>query len=111
MRIVIVWVLMAAFAGGATPAAANCSCQCIEGVARTLCSRVEEARDNPTACGTGAQRVVCAAIPPSATVPERFTPPKGASDCRAQRLWDPHSDRYTVVAKVCDLDLEAIGTK
>ena len=104
MRTVIAGILLLVGATAAMPAAATCSCQCIEGVARTLCSRQEEARENPSACGTGAQRVVCAAAPPPPSLPERYAPPDGATDCRSQRLWDPHSDRYSVVAKVCDLE-------
>ncbi len=111
MRSTIAGTLFIVCAASATPAAAVCSCQCIEGVARTLCSRQEEARENPSACGTGAQKVVCVAAPPPPDLPERFAPPDGATDCRAQRLWDPHSDRYSVVAKVCDLDPEAVGRK
>jgi hypothetical protein len=111
MRAAFAGILFVVLTALATPAAAICSCQCIEGVARTLCSRQEEARENPSACGTGAQKVACVAAPPPPNLPERFAPPDGASDCRAQRLWDPHTDRYSVVAKVCDLDPEAVGRK
>ena len=109
MRTMIAGILFAVCAAAAAPAAAICSCQCIEGVARTLCSRPEEARENPSACGIGAQKIACVAAPPPADPPERYAPPDGGRDCRSQRLWDPHTDRYSVVAKVCDLDVGAAG--
>jgi hypothetical protein len=88
-------------AGGV--ASANCACQCIEGVARTLCTTVAEAQANPNACGGGAQKVACDVAPPSTEASLRYEPPLGATDCRGARLWDPHTHSYTVVAKVCDL--------
>jgi hypothetical protein len=84
-------------------ASANCACQCIEGVARTLCTTVDEAKANPNACGGVARKVACDVAPPSADAPQRYEPPQGATDCRGARLWDPHTHAYTMVAKVCDL--------
>ena len=105
----LVWLVVGAFACGAGSAAANCTCQCIEGVARTLCTTLDEAQANPTRCGTGEQKVACAVAPTSAAAPQRYEPPSGAVDCRGARLWDPKTDSYGVVAKVCDLDRDAIA--
>ena len=90
-------------------AAAACSCQCIEGVARTLCSNIDEARGNPTACVTAAGPVDCPrpALDPA---PVLYEGPAGAAHCRAARLWDPDSGGYAVTAKICELDAaEATG--
>ncbi|HTK98780.1 MAG TPA: hypothetical protein VL379_12180 [Pseudomonadales bacterium] len=109
MAKVLVWVsaVVLACAGGAS--AANCACQCIEGVARTLCTTVAEAQANPNACGVGEQRVACEIAPPSSVPVQRYEPPEGAVDCRGARLWDPRSNSYAVVAKVCNLDRDAAG--
>jgi len=103
-----VWMVVGMLAIRAAPASANCSCQCIDGVARTVCSRVDEAQANPNACGTGARKTVCAAAPAPAETPQRYTPPAGGADCRGRRLWDPRSGSYSVIAKVCDLDRSAV---
>jgi hypothetical protein len=101
------WLLTGLFAITAVPASATCSCQCVEGVARTACSTIEEAQTNPNACGSGPQKVACDVPPPAAEPPMHFAPPAGASDCRSARLWDPRSNAYSAVANVCDLDREA----
>ncbi len=107
-RIAVVVGLGVAMAPGT--ASATCSCQCVEGVARTACTSIEEAQANPSACGSGMQHVACE-VPPAATeAPAHFDPPAGASDCRSARLWDPHSNAYSAVAKVCDLDRAAVAS-
>jgi hypothetical protein len=107
MTKVLIGFCAAALACAAGVASANCACQCIEGVARTLCTTVDEAQANPNACGGGDQKVACEIAPPSTEAVQRYEPPHGAVDCRGARLWDPHSNSYTVVAKVCDLDRDA----
>lgn len=121
MAKVLIWFGAAALACVAGASWANCACQCVEGVARTLCTTLDEARANPNACGTGElvagdrgvgeqvgeQKVACEIAPPSAEPVQRYEPPQGAVDCRGARLWDPHSNSYAVVAKVCDLDRDA----
>lgn len=96
-----------AFACVAGVVSANCACECIEGVARTLCTTLDEAQANPSACGEGIQKVACEPAPPSTETLQRYEPPHGAVDCRGARLWDPRSNSYAVVAKVCDLDRDA----
>jgi len=93
----------------AEPAFAGCSCQCVEGVARTACSTVDEARGNPDACGGGGPKVACAVPPAPDAPPQRYAAPKGGADCRDRRLWDPQTNAYSVVAKVCSLAPAAGG--
>lgn len=110
MSKILIWLSAVAVTCAAAAASANCACQCIEGVARTLCSTLEEAQANPNACGgadAGGPRVACEIAPPSNEAVQRYAPPHGAVDCRGARLWDPHSNSYAVTAKVCDLDRDA----
>ena len=100
-------LVAAIFAVVAAPVSATCSCQCVEGVARTACTSVEEAQADPAACGSGPQKVACEVPPPSTDAPLRYASPDGAVDCRSARLWDPRSNSYSAVAKVCDLDRDA----
>jgi hypothetical protein len=100
-------LVAAVFAVVAAPVSATCSCQCVEGVARTACTSVEEAQADPSACGSGPQKVACELPPPSTDAPLRYASPDGAVDCRSARLWDPRSNSYSAVAKVCDLDRDA----
>jgi hypothetical protein len=97
---VLLWGVVA---GGAADAA--CSCQCIDGVARTLCSSVDEARDNPAACRTAAGPIDCPPPDQLEPAPALYEGPAGAAHCRAARLWDPDSGGYAVSAKVCQLDV------
>ena len=90
------------FAGAPGSASAGCSCQCVEGLAHTLCSSLEEAQANPYACGAGPTRVVCPLAPVADQAPLQYPPPAGASNCRSARLWDPHGAQYSVAAKVCE---------
>ncbi len=105
----LVWLFVGALACGGGWASANCACQCIEGVARTLCTTLDEAQANPNTCGGGEQKVTCAVAPTSTEAPQRYEPPHGAVDCRGARLWDPHTNSYGVVAKVCDLDRDLVA--
>ena len=105
----LVWLFVGALACGAGSVSANCACQCVEGVARTLCTTLDEAQADPSACGEGVQKVACEIAPTSTEAPRRYEPPHGAVDCRGARLWDPHTNSYGVVAKVCDLDRDAIA--
>ena len=96
-------VLVMAVWASVEPAFASCSCQCVEGVARTACSSVDEARRNPDECGGGGPKVACAMPPALEASPQRYAAPKGGTDCRDRRLWDPETNAYSVVAKVCGL--------
>ncbi len=102
-RITGFWMLLASMAAH-EPAAANCSCQCVEGVARTVCTSIDEARANPTQCRVGAAAIACSAAPTAVEPPQRYAAPSGASDCRERRVWDPATNAYTLLAKICDLD-------
>jgi hypothetical protein len=91
-------------------AAATCGCQCIDGVARTLCSTLDEARGNPSLCRDAAGPIVCPAPRTPNSAPALYDGPQGTTGCRGARLWDPNSGEYVVEAKVCELDAgEAAG--
>jgi hypothetical protein len=79
---------------------ADCSCQCVEGVARTLCTHIDEAARRPATCGDTAP--VC---PPPATPAdvERYDPPPGASHCRSARILDRETGAYSLTARLCDV--------
>ena len=102
MARMLITPLMAGFAFIANPAWANCSCQCVEGAARTVCTSVDEARADPSACGVLPHRVACEPASQTAAPPRRFDPPPGAKNCHAVRMWDPRRNDYSVIAKVCD---------
>jgi hypothetical protein len=108
MSKVLIWLIAGALACSGTAASANCACQCIEGVARTLCTTLDEAQANPSKCGAAEQKVACDAAPSATGTPQRYEPPRGAVDCRGARLWDPQTNGYTFVAKVCDLDRDVV---
>ena len=79
---------------------AECGCLCVDGVAKTLCQSVEEARRQPNACPAG-QR--CPAPPTEDASPGTYDPPvDGAHNCREVRIWDEAAADYTGV-KVCDV--------
>jgi hypothetical protein len=83
----------------AVPADAACSCQCLDGAPKTLCTSVEEAAENPDLCT--ADPPLCPAVGTPIT-PQRFVAPDGAQNCRAAELWDPSEGEDASIAKVCD---------
>jgi hypothetical protein len=91
-------------------AAATCSCQCIDGVARTLCSTLDEARGNPSLCRDAAGLIACPTPQSPNAAPALYDGPEGTAGCHGARLWDPNSGEYGVEAKVCELAVgEAAG--
>ncbi len=66
---------------------ADCGCLCVDGVAKTLCQSVEEARRKPNVCPEGLH---CPTLPlaPSTTEPPGFydPPADGAHNCREVRV-------------------------
>ena len=82
---------------------ANCGCLCVEGVAKTLCKSLDDARVQGNVC---ALDIICPE-PPGEQLPRkrplRFEPPAaGAHNCREVRIWDRVQLDYTGV-KVCDV--------
>jgi hypothetical protein len=92
---------------GSGAADAACSCQCVDGVARTLCSSIDEAQGDPVACLSAAGPRDCPRPDPEEAPPLLYEGPAGAAHCRAAQLWDPRVGGYTVTAKVCELDVGA----
>ncbi len=87
----------------APPVFGRCSCLCVEGSPRTLCTDILEAQLNPSLCSPAALSL-CPALP-TAEIGERriYDSPFGEGvNCREVRVWDPASDGYTAV-KVCDV--------
>ena len=87
----------------APPTFGRCSCLCVEGSPRTLCTEILEAQLNPSLCGPSTL-TVCPPLAPD-EVGERtsYTSPfPNGLNCREVRVWDPASDGYAAV-KVCDV--------
>lgn len=87
----------------APPAFGRCSCLCVEGSLRTLCTNIVEAQLNPALCGPTAS-IYCPALSAD-EVGEREiydSPFAEGVGCREVRVWDPASEGYTAV-KVCDV--------
>ena len=98
----IVWLIPFGLLLAAPVASATCICRCVEGVARTVCTTLDEAAANPQLCAPSEWRGDCPAAP-AGFEPQRFAPPEpGATDCREARLWDPETGAYSTTTKVCD---------
>ena len=102
MRWMVGMLLLGAVAASAGAEAA-CSCQCIDGVARTLCSTIDEARENPALCRDAAGLIACPAPRTPNAAPTLYDGPDGTAGCHGAWLWDPDSGEYVVEAKVCGL--------
>ena len=87
----------------APPVFGHCSCLCVEGSPRTLCTGILEAQLNPSLCSPAA-----ASLCPALSVDELgerrsyVSPFNAGVNCREVRVWDPVSDGYRAV-KVCDV--------
>lgn len=92
------------------PATAVCSCQCLAGEPRTLCTQFDEAAAANETCGSAPINLVC---PPASALSE--TSPKalleppvdGAHSCRESTLWSPATNSYSVGVRVCETAREA----
>ena len=87
----------------APPTFGRCSCLCVDGAPRTLCTDILEAQLHPSLCGPAARN----ACPPLAAdqVGERASydsPFVEGVGCREVRVWNPSSGGYTAV-RVCDV--------
>ena len=83
------------------PAAAHalCSCECVDGAPRTICTKVEEAAARPSLCGLDPP--LCAPVgTPAPRV--RYDPPPGARDCREAALAGAANESDPTLVKVCD---------
>lgn len=81
---------------------AACGCLCVDGVPKTLCQSVEEARQQANLCPALKR---CPAIdpPPDGETVETFDAPhEQAHSCREVRIWDNQAAAYTTV-KICDV--------
>src|SRR5262245_65681345 len=95
------WLAPLALLLSAPSASAACTCRCVEGVARTICTTLEEAAANPQLCTSvtpHAERPPA----PAGFEPQQFSPPgPGAQHCREARLWNPEPGTDTITTKVC----------
>jgi hypothetical protein len=78
---------------------ASCSCQCVDGAPRTICTELDEAATNPSLCGL--EPPLCSPVG-EPTSRARFDPPPGARDCREAALADTARDGGSVIVKVCE---------
>jgi len=87
-----------------SPARADCTCRCVDGVARTLCTGLDEAATRIDTCGDAPPT-----CPPPALAADvaRFDPPPGATQCRSARLLDPATRAYSVDARICEVGARA----
>jgi len=78
---------------------ALCSCECVDGAPRTICTKLDEAAGDPSLCGLDPP--LCPPVSTPATR-ARFDPPPGARDCREAALADTTPDAKSEIVKVCD---------
>jgi len=90
-------VLALAFPPAATYAL--CSCECVDGAPRTICTKLDEAAADPSLCGLDPPLCSPVSVPVSRA---RFEPPPGAQDCREAALADASRPADPAVVKVCD---------
>ena len=96
----LIWLLVA------QPQFVDCGCLCVDGMPRTLCQSVAEARLQPNLCG---EQTSCPAPFQSDEESQDIespvyydAPAEHAHNCREVRIWDAAADAYTGV-KVCDV--------
>ena len=79
---------------------ANCVCMCIDGAARTVCSEIDEAQANPSACLSAYQ---CPQVTDVPTGDSYVAPVEGAVHCRDAFAWNNNTKEYGTPLKVCDV--------
>lgn len=94
-------MLLLMFALFSHPQFAACGCHCVDGVPRTLCQSIEEARVQPRLCP--AQMRCPVDEHHGEQDPLYFdAPDEQAHSCREVRIWNPEQGAYAGV-KICDV--------
>jgi hypothetical protein len=85
-------------------AAADCSCLCVDGTFRPICTSADEVVPNRGLCLARTTQA-CPRAPQAE--PESFAPPvDGAENCRQAQVYDAAEGEY-LPARVCDVMPEA----
>ena len=81
---------------------ADCSCLCVDGAAKTVCTSSQEAAANTGLCQVQASTRACPEAP-ALSEPESYDPPvEGAANCRKAQIYDAATDGH-LAARVCDV--------
>jgi len=88
------------FICAALPGHTECHCQCVDGLPRTLCTGIEEAKSHINLCGH--QSIQCPQAPRVADIKRYTTTIKGAINCRDVLLYDRSTKAYSHKVKACN---------
>lgn len=104
MRLLIPLAVAAVLASSPTAVRADCSCLCLDGAYRPVCTSAEEVTQNRDLCLALAQRS-CPAAPAGDALATYAPPTEGVQNCREAEVFDDASGGF-VTARVCDVALE-----
>ena len=81
---------------------AACGCLCVDGVPKTMCQSVEEAREQANLCPALKRCPPLDPLDENEAIQTFDAPHEQAHSCREVRIWDDQANAYTTV-KVCDV--------
>ncbi|HEX7035343.1 MAG TPA: hypothetical protein VF210_06185 [Pseudomonadales bacterium] len=103
MRFLIPVAVVAALASSPAAVRADCSCLCLDGAYRPVCTSAEEVSQNRNLCLALAQRT-CPAAPAGDSLATLHPPTEGVDNCREAEVFDDASGEF-LTARVCDVTL------
>jgi len=102
MRFLSVFCVFGALWLMSSSASADCSCLCVDGAPKTVCTSSEEAAASPNACLLQASNRICPEAPALAEPQSYDAPVEGVVNCRKAQIYDAASDGH-LAARVCDV--------
>ena len=102
MRFLSFFTAFAALWLMSSSASADCSCLCVDGAPKTVCTSSEEVAANSGMCRVQASHRACPEAP-ALTEPESYDAPmEGVANCRKAQIYDAATDGH-LTARVCDV--------
>lgn len=103
MRLPMLLAAVAAFVLNPLAARADCSCLCLDGAYRPVCTSAEEVAQNRGLCHALAEQTCPVAAGTDALA--SFAPPaEGVKNCREAAVFDAGAGEF-LTTRVCDVDL------
>lgn len=101
MRILASMILMVGAAFASSQVMAECSCLCVDGELKTVCTSADEAGAGPALCGS-LKNLACPEAPALDDAKTYDPPDGGAENCRDAQVYDVASGDY-LPTKICDM--------
>ena len=102
MRFLPTVAVLAALSFAPGSAFAECSCLCVDGALRTVCTGSEEVNASRSLCLAQASQQACPPAPALAEPEAYAAPMEGVENCRKAQIFDAGAGDH-VAARICEV--------